>query len=164
MNVHFGNVPNGIDSKDLWDLFWEDSKEFDWDSPPLIMVVNQETGSAIMFDEVEELEGMAEIVKSAKRYMSDVTAVLVYSEGWGVMSDDTREESYKRIGPPSQHPDRVEMKVCMFMSKDFSSSRVLFHGKDGEPDKEDEMDGESLYNPATNLGVAAIRLRKEMDW
>lgn len=164
MKVHFGNAPNDIDSKELWDLFWEDSKEFDWDTMPLILVVNQETGSATLFKEVDDIKGMVEIIKSAKRYMSDVTAVLIYSEGWGVKSDDNRDEAYKHIGPPSQHPDRIEMKVCMFMSKDFSSSRTLFRGKDGEPDTEDEMDGEGLYNPSSNLGVEAIRLRKEMDW
>lgn len=159
MRVHFGNM-NDSDQQTVWDLFWEDCKDAEWDSAPLLLVANLETRSSILFEDVEQGD-LLELVHSAKRYLTDISAIMVYAEGWGVKAPKGASEREALQGvPPSRHPDRMELKMATIMSADLTQCRMKFR----EGDEEEVMDEGGVYNPMTAFGEVAVAIRKEMEW
>jgi hypothetical protein len=105
-----------------------------WDAPPIVMVLVDRDGNELAYTAVGEGDPY-EILEATDT--GDALALLVAAELWAWPPDLPEQE---QVGRPSQHPDRVEVRLVVALTRDGTTIGVA-RPRGGEPDLDTECTG-----------------------
>lgn len=160
--IIFGSTPESTHTKRFED-FKDDALDLEWDTPSFLLVGNDETGTSVKVEEIENPLHLSSLVREMGRMVDNVTWVAIYAEGFGQTAPEGQslEEASQNFQNRDTSKDD-EVRMVTYLAKDFQATAV--YSRTEEKWVTDSQEETDIYNPRTHTGEQYITIRTELGW